>query len=168
MNRTGMGIENGAELQRLFKKLDLTDKENLKAVRSVIKAPFNEMRKNARANLRGQGSVKTGNLYRGLSVGTSFKKSRHAFSVAFGGRKRGDAKINHFHLINSGTKRRFTKSGAYRGAVGKATTPYRGRNSSFRTGFADKAILSILPRIPQELMEGIRDIVFKQLTKNYT
>lgn len=167
MEQTGFTIQNGRELQRLFKKLEMSDRNVASEVRKVMKAPFNEIKKKAKSNLKAQGSIVKGNLYRGLAVGSSFKKSRGYFSVAFGGRKRG-AKMNHFHFVNSGTKSRVTKSGANRGAVGKARTAYRGRNSSFRLAFADKAIRGTITTIPSRLTDGIRDIVYSQIRKTPT
>ena len=72
-------------------------------------------------------------------------------SVVFGGRSseinKGKKKgaVNHFHLVNSGTKFRERKSNGQRnGAVGMRRTRRKNMNSSFKKGFADRAIVPVL------------------------
>ena len=187
MSKNGIEITNNKELERLFSKLDTSNSKTGKAIKRVIKGPFTEMRKKAKANLRQQGSIRSGNLDRGLSTGSSSNKRRSTFYAFFGGRtvrakamfrfkthSRSNNKsklrgsINAFHLVNSGTKMRKTKSGANRGAVGKSRTSYKGKNNAYKPGFADNAIRSVLPKIESQYIRGLNRIYTDVLNNNKT
>lgn len=148
MAENGIQITNFNQVVKHIKNLDLTDRKNLKDTRRVLKKPFLVMRRNSLSNLKTQGSIRSGNLYKGLSVGSSFKKSKGYFSIAFGARTKATLKgvrkkgaVNHFHLVNTGTRKRYHKSnGKYVGAVGKGKSKRSNMNPSFRVGFADRAI----------------------------
>lgn len=182
---TEIRIANWKQVQRHFEKLDITkDKNRIKETRKILKDPMLKMRKTARQNLKTlmtTSPVSTGNLYRGLSVGSKFSKRSGYFSVAFGARSwatnsgkskrsgryntkwKNRAAINHFHLVNSGTKKRYHKNFKNVGAVGKRkTTKHKLINPAFRlsgkhTGFADKAILANISYtknvVPKKLAE---------------
>ena len=170
----GIEITNAKDLERLFKSLDLRDRKTRGDVAKVMKDPFNRMKDKAKLNLQSGGHVKTGALKRGLTVRTKYSSRKGYFSVAFGGRtvkkapksnlrfktykrtkKRSavSGATNHFHFLNSGTKVRTTKRGVKRGAVKK-------------TGFADRAIKSVLPKVEGNLVEGIKDIIDKIIRNN--
>jgi hypothetical protein len=149
-------------------KLDLTDRANVSKTRSVLRKPFAKMKSDAKKNLKSQGSVFTGNLERGLGVGSKVSKAKGYMSVAFGGRAKtvknpdGSKKkaMNHFHLVNSGTKYRNTlRPTRYTGAVGRSKTDYEGKNKSFRIGFADKAIKSHINSIEGIYIDGFNKIL---------
>lgn len=183
-DKNGIKIVNIKLVLKAFEQIDITNPKNRKMVRVAVRKPFVKMKDKSKANLRSQGSYVTGNLYRGLGVGSSFKRSKGRFSVAFGAKpkarlrkdrikikrmnvgrsfKRSNiaGKINHFHLINSGTIKRKTRKGYNRGAVGKAKTHWDTRNYSFQLGFADKAIRSVIPTIPDQLSKDLTKIYGK-------
>jgi hypothetical protein len=149
------------EVQRLFSKLDARNPDVRKSISRAMRKPMTAIKKDAKANLTAQGSIKSGDLKRGLAVGSKSAPTKGSFSSAFGGRtvyskpvmrfatvarSRKRSKIrgntNHFHLVNSGTKVRQTKAGHNRGSVGRDRTQYRGRNHAFRLGVADRAVRS--------------------------
>lgn len=155
MEGTGMTITNFNDVIKHMLKLDLSHKVNIRQTRAALKIPFNKMKSDAKSNLASQGSLgKNRNLYRGLSVGSRISRTKGYMTVAFGARskkvnenKKYKGKTNHFHLVNSGTSNRWTNTLRFTGAVGKSKTSYKGKNKSFRLGFADKAIKPILPTI---------------------
>jgi len=170
-NGTGVTILNIRQVQQHFKNLDIT--KHVPEVRKVLKDPFLKMRREARSNLKAQNSMRTGNLYRGLSVGSKFSKAKGYFSIAFGARARAvnknkplrrgkkvngrmRAAINHFHLVNSGTKRRYHRNFKYVGKVGFGTSDRPNMNPSFKLGFADKAIKAELGVIESKYVNGLK------------
>lgn len=179
MAQSGISITNFKQVTAHLEKLDLTNKENLKATRKVLKKPFLDMRRISRQNLLGQNSKRTGNLARGLSVGSRFSKVKGYLTVAFGartkavnankpkrrGKKAGSkmrGSLNHFHLVNSGTKKRYHRNFKSVGAVGKGrSSGHPLMNPSFRVGFADKAIKSILPSIKGRYVQDLGAILSK-------
>ena len=185
-DKTGIEIINEKALLELFKHLDTTHPDTGKQIKRVIKAPFAKMRKKAKVNLIGQNSIKTGNLIRGLSVGSASKRTTAKYFAFFGGRNVGPkAKIkvkvfarartkkqysriyamNHFHLVNSGTVIRKNKKGQNRGSVGKSNNP---SNPSFRLGFADRAIKAVIPTIQNSYLKGFTRVYADIINKNKT
>ena len=150
-NGSGIEITNIREVLTHLGKMDTTNKDRVKQIRTIIKKPFYKIRKDARENLQqmmATSPVSKQNLIRSLSVGSRFSKRKAYFSAAFGGRTSKSRKNtkkygkggNHFHLVNSGTKNRYTKKWSRRGAVGRRKTKFKSMNPNFTTGFADKAI----------------------------
>ena len=184
---TYIEIVNLKAVYRAFRNIDLKNNVKVRAdVRKVMYKPMRKMQTKAKSNLRARqmgGNRTTGNLYRGLRLGSRYKSSKGEMSVAFGGKgnidsnkpiKRGvvgkyktkkyksarvRGAINHFHLINSGTKaRRQNTTGRFTGAVGKSRTNYRNKNTAFSIGFADNAIRAIIPSIPGQLTQDLARI----------
>jgi len=153
MGNTGIEITNMRQLQGLFEKLETTDNSTSSAIKRVLKGPFLDMKRKSKSNLRQQGSIRTGKLYRSLSVSTRFSKRTGKYKVAFGAKG-----APHFHLINTGTIPRKTKSGYNRGSVGRARTNYRGRNTRYSIGFADRAIKSVIPTIENTYVTGLSKV----------
>lgn len=171
MAKSGISIKNFNHVIKHMAKLDLTNRKNLRETRKVMKKPFLIMAKRSRQNLKSQGSIMDGNLNRALSVGSKFKKAQGKFLVAFGARTRvaisskRKRSLNHLHLVNSGTKGRYTKKGQYRGVVGRAKSGDKRLNTSYRRGFADKAIKPVLPTIKSIYIKGFNIIVSKIKTQ---
>ncbi len=157
-----INITNYREVQSWFKRLRVEDPKVRSEIRTSMRMSFKPFKTDSAANLRAQGSVsKQENLLRSLAVKTRFRKRSGYFSVAFGANTSGNRlkatekqkksrsnKGAHFHLVNSGTKKRYRNNFATTGAVGKRRSDYKGHNPAFKIGFADKAIKSNINRIP--------------------
>jgi len=152
-------ITNMRQVLKHLEDLDVMNPRIRAKVRKAMREPFAEMKKDSRKNLKTQGSIMDGNLYRGLSVGSKFSKSKGYISIAFGGRAskntRKGSQATHFHLVNSGTRRRKHKSGKSVGAVGQGRTKAANMNPSFKIGFADRAIKSQITHIYTRLVNDL-------------
>lgn len=109
--RPTMGVSNLKEIDKLFEALLLTEKEGNSLKLGSMKAAFTPIIKEARSNLDSSVSKRSGNLRK--SIGTIGKSRPSGVYVAAGAKIKG----RHFHIINSGTKERFTKRGVSRGSV---------------------------------------------------
>lgn len=174
-NNSGITITNFNQVLRHMTKLDLADKYILSGTRKALRIPFNKMRKDSRKNLKSQGSLRSGELYKGLSVRASLSKKLNYFTVVFGGKaptkKTVDGKksytktANHFHLVNSGTVKRRHKSGKNVGAVGKGKSNRSNMNKSFQIGFADRAIKPVLGTIQTVYVKEFNSLLNSIKTK---
>jgi hypothetical protein len=82
-----------------------------------------------KASFLSKNKKRTGNLYRAFT--DKLRRKKKGVSGIFVGFKRGKGKGNHSHLIDRGTKERFTTSGAYRG---KIDSPGLGKRGYVKTG----------------------------------
>lgn len=104
-------IEGGKPLERLLKDFPIKVREQI--LDASVRAGANVIKKNAQKNLRQNGSIRTGSLYRSLST-RKVKKTHGVFDIFTQGRyapkgKRGP----HAHLVEYGTGPRKLKEPHY-------------------------------------------------------
>lgn len=189
MEKSQITIVNWKEVQEQFKKLDITkNKNSQKRIRTAMKAPFYTIRRQSKATLKSMmatSPVSTGNLAKGLSIGSKFTKRTGYFTIAYGGRGKkitagksarpahpnaGNARskrkggkrapVNHFHLINSGTIRRYhSKSFKATGSVGNRKTKNNPLiNPNFKTGFTDEHIRKNINAMSSSLYNELKKV----------
>lgn len=149
--KDGLELLNLNEINKLFDKLLLTKKEGDALKRGTVRDSLYPIVKQAKSNLQYSGSVVTGNLLKSIGI---ISKARENTVYAAAGARRGPGKGNHFHIINSGTVQRSTRSGYNRGSVGKSE-------------FFDKAVLSSLSSIPIVMQESFNKRMQKFMDKKY-
>jgi hypothetical protein len=152
-NTAVISILNKRQVKRTFKALAFTKSSDRTALRKVAKAPIAKIERTSIINLAKQRSYKTGKLNKSFRVRS--RRRREDYYATF------ETNSKYSKALNSGTGDRYTKSGRWTGAVGKATTNYKGRNYSFRLGFASRAIKHVLPKIPDMLSKGVESVVNK-------
>lgn len=135
--------------EKVFQKIALlsTLSEKDKAINSGLRKASTIIKRYGRTSFRANHKSKTGNLIRAL--GTLIKRKRIGSLTGF---RRGVKGGNHAHLIDSGTERRYTKRGYYRGKV-------TGSN------FWRKAVVQSETQAVNALYDGIDAAVNKILTK---
>lgn len=140
-------IRNLAQIERELRKLDpKTDKILRNNIRQTLRDSLKPMAKGSKIALKAQGSILTGNLYRAIAVkGRSYRSGYYVAALGAKAKHYRNAKVPptlrvrkansgwHLHFPNSGTKKRWHKSGHYTGKV-------PGKNSKFRIGFMDNVI----------------------------
>jgi len=112
-----------------------------------------------KTNLSTRNKVVTGNLKRSFALRVNKKKA-----YALGGFKRSAPKKgieggNHAHLVDRGTNKRWTKTGAYRGSVSKG-------NPNTGSGFWTDAVNSQGPAALNKLMDAVYDALEEIIKRN--
>ena len=123
---------------------DLTDLEQKSVVTQALKAAAQRLVSKGKVEFKKHHKNITGNLYRSMSTSLKRRKriSRNASYAGFkknANKKKNNGGIasgNHAHLIDRGTARRWTKSGAYRGSVSR-NNPHKGSRFWTRTVFME-------------------------------
>lgn len=156
-NNIDIVIINDASVKRTFHALQLLNHSDKTDIRHIVKAPIDNMKRNSSINLTRQKSIKSGKLLRSLT--TKSYARRGDYIATFGS----DSKYS--HAIDHGTGDRFTAAGKWTGAVGRATTNYKGRNYSFRLGFAQRAVYQVIPTIEHSLTLGLNKIINRVLIR---
>lgn len=146
-----------AEYERLVNTLDkAADVDTTSAVQKGLRDGARDMMNAGKANLGQRNKVVTGNLKRSFAIKVTRRK-KIGSNYALSGFKRSTRfnKIgggNHAHLVDSGTVKRWTKKGAYRGSISKGR-PQTG-TSFWRDAVQDegpKAINRIVDIVEDEL-----------------
>jgi len=157
-NNVYIELLNKREVKRIFRALQLTNERDKRKLKALVKAPIKRMEKDSKVNLTKQKSVISGNLLNSFrTTATSGKDTYYA---------KYESSSKYAYSIDQGTKDRYTSGGKWTGAVGKATTDYKGRNYSFRLGFAERAIKKTLPTIKPYLNKGIERVVASIIRRN--
>lgn len=135
--------------EKVFQKIALlsTLSEKDKAINSGLRKASTIIKRYGRTSFRTNHKSKTGNLLK--SIGTLIKRKRIGSLTGF---RRGVKGGNHAHLIDSGTERRYTKRGYYRGKIS-------GSN------FWRKAVVQSETQAVNALYDGIDAAINKILTK---
>lgn len=94
----------------LLHALDKVDQH--KIIQTALRTGMQEILDAGKANLASRNKTKTGNLKKSFGIRVNKKKG-----YALGGHKRPAGA--HSYLIDRGTKKRWTKDGAYRGSISK-------------------------------------------------
>ena len=136
-------IENIVQVEKLMNALQLSNYTDKMYIRQIVKAPIARMESMSRGNLVRQKSYKTGSL--AASLRTRSLALPNVYTAQF------ESDSKYAQALNKGTKDRYTSGGRWTGAVGRATTNYKGRNKLFDIGFADKAIAMEAPGIESYL-----------------
>lgn len=136
------------ELQRILTGVSNVDQR--KTILGALKQGAMAIARVGKKNLKSKNKKKSGNL-----LGSITTKTLKKFSAAYAGFKRSGArKGNHAHLVDRGTAKRWTKKGAYRGSVSKAS-PYTG------TRFWTTAVKTEGPTAMRRVTEVIYDELYK-------
>lgn len=124
---------------------NMSEVDQKATVQTALKEGMNTIIKAAKSNLSQRNKVRTGNL-RG-SFGTRIYKKK-AYSIGGHRRPKGAAA----HLVNYGTKKRWTKKGAYRGSVSKGA-PNKGSEyfSDAVQSQSQNAMQTVLDAVQREL-----------------
>ena len=93
---------------------DLSEADQKSVVQNALRTGARALQAAGKSNLSIRNHVKTGNLKKSFGMKV-VKKKNYALS---GFRRPGGA---HSHLIDRGTKKRWTRNGAYRGSISKGT-----------------------------------------------
>ena len=104
-----------AELQKVeawLSKMSEVDRDN--AVQNALRQGMRVIQQEGKSNLRQRNHVVTGNLRRSFALKVNKKRA-----YVLSGFKRSKNGGNHAHLIDRGTKARYTRKGAYRGSISK-------------------------------------------------
>ena len=151
-------IENLGEVQKIFKALAMADATDKAKLMTLVKTPISQMENLSKHNLTSQRSVKTGNLL--SSLRTRSHSNPYGVSAYF------ESNSIYNSPIDNGTGDRFTSAGKWTGAVGRATTNYKGRNYSFKLGFDTKAIKTIEPTVEPFIVSGLNAIINDIIERN--
>lgn len=117
---------NKAEYDRLIRVLDQAgDVDTSPAVQRGLRDGANSLKNAGKANLAARNNSVTGTLKKSFVIKVTRRK-KIGSNYALSGFKRTSRKqnvrgANHAHLVDSGTARRWTKTGAYRGSVSKGS-----------------------------------------------
>lgn len=136
----------------IVNQLEKTDQTT--AVRNALKQGIQVIINQGKTNLAQRNGVKTGNLKKSFTRSVKTKKS-----VAYAGfRRSAPGKrvhgANHSYLVDRGTTKRWTRSGAYRGSVSK------GRPNTGSMFWTD-AVQSSGPAAMSKLMDAIYNSIDK-------
>lgn len=135
-------------LQKILTGISNVDQR--KAILGALKEGAKAIARVGKKNLKSKNKKKTGNLLGSINT----KAVRKIVSAYAGFKRSGVKKGNHAHLVDRGTAKRWTKKGAYRGSVSKAS-PYTG------TKFWTIAVQSEGPNA----MRRVTDVIYNELTK---
>ena len=117
-------VLNKADYARLVKTLDAAgDLDTRPAIQRSLRDGANSMKTAGKANLSSRNNSVTGNLKRSFTIKVT-KRKKIGSNYALSGFKRSTRynKIdggNHAYLVDSGTRKRWTTQGYYRGSVSK-------------------------------------------------
>ena len=128
-----------ARMRRILADYETIDQN--RAIKKGLDKGSKILVEEGKKNLSQRNKKKTGNLYRSMG-----KKLGKGYSLA-GFRRPGG---NHAHLVDRGTKIRYTKSGAYRGSVSKG-------NPEHGSGFFTDAVESKSEEVKEVVMQGIEE-----------
>jgi hypothetical protein len=158
MNNMEFYIENLANLNKLMYDLQLDNSDTKSYIRQIVKAPMISIENKSKINLTRQKSIKTGNLLNSFRVRSQTNANSYESTL--------QSNSPYVFPIDRGTVDRFTKDGRWTGAVGKATTDYKGRNKLFQLRFIGRAIDSELPTIERDLSDGIERVINSIIARN--
>lgn len=153
---------NEAEYAAVMRKLEqLSDVEHRTVIRSAMKQAGQVLISAGKSSFLSRNKKKTGNLYRSFT--SQFKKKNTGTLVGF---RRGKGLGNHAHLINYGTKDRWTNKGYYRGRI---DAPGPGANGYIKTGktfFWSDVVQTKGQDALDRLMEAVFDAVDEIKNRN--
>ncbi len=153
-------ILNKKGVRRAIKALQFTSSIDKSKLKKIVNAPISRMQNRSKSNLTKQRSVITGGLLG--SFRTTSEMGRDTYYAKY------ESSSKYVYSIDKGTKDRYTSSGKWTGAVGHSTTNYKGKNTSFKLGFASRAIQKELPSIKPDLTKGVERVVSDILKRNPT
>jgi len=157
-NTVYIEILNKRNVNEVLRALQFTNSRDKRALSKIVSAPIKRMQYGSKVNLTKQKSVITSNLLNSFKNKTTI--GRDFYYSRFGSTSK------YVYAIDLGTEDRYTASGKWTGAVGRATTDYKGRNYAFKLGFATRAVQSELPTLPSKLNKDVERVVDNILTRN--
>lgn len=133
--------------ERVFARIEsLVYIDKNKVLKKALGKAASVLVKEGRVALKSKHKKKTGNLYRSISY---IQKRRKIGALAGFSRKRGG---NHAHLLDKGTKERYTRAGRYTGKLNA---------SNFWSDSVDRKEDEVI----NTLYQGVEDAIYKLMQR---
>lgn len=137
----------------------MSEVDQAAAIQYALKQGMQVIVNAGKSNLSSRNNVVSGNLKRSFSIKANKKKAYSLGGFRRSSRKENISGGNHAHLVDRGTAKRWTKSGAYRGSVSRG-------NPNHGTLFWTDAVESQGPAALSRLMDAVYDAIGKIMDKN--
>lgn len=109
--------EEAAAVEKWLSEMGEVDKDA--AISNALKSGAKEIEREGKLNLARRNKVKTGNLRRSFTIKAPKRKGYALAGFRRSAPRKGIVGGNHAHLVDSGTRERWTKKGRYTGSVSK-------------------------------------------------
>lgn len=148
---------NEAEYQAVMRKLgELSEVEKRPVIKASMKQAGSVLINAGKSSFLSRNKKKSGNLYKSFT--SKFKKKNTGILIGF---RRGKDLGNHAHLIDRGTKDRYTKTGEYRGKIAGTE---RGKTGA--TYFWSDVVQAKGNEAMERIMEAVFDAVEQIKNRN--